>query len=73
MKQTVFVVEDDPDIAELLHFNLDREGFLVKLESHGDKAFDRIIKDPPVIIPNIKVHEQQNDCRGNKRQKEDFT
>jgi phosphate regulon transcriptional regulator PhoB len=50
MKYRIFVVEDDPDIAELILFNLDKEGFKVKQESNGEKAYDEIIKNPPDLL-----------------------
>ncbi|MBN2366130.1 MAG: response regulator [Calditrichaeota bacterium] len=50
MKATIFVVEDDPDILEILQFNLDKEGFRVKLEKNGEKAFEAISAHPPDLI-----------------------
>ena len=50
MKQTVFIVEDDPDISEILLFNLDKEGFRVKMEKNGDKAYDAILEKPPDLV-----------------------
>lgn len=50
MRNTIFVVEDDEDIAELLQFNLDKEGFKVKLEANGEKAYDEIIAQPPDLL-----------------------
>ena len=50
MKYTIFVAEDDPDIAELLQFNLDKEGFKVRQEANGEKAYDAVIKNPPNLL-----------------------
>ncbi|MBU1096667.1 MAG: DNA-binding response regulator [Ignavibacteriae bacterium HGW-Ignavibacteriae-2] len=50
MKPTVFIVEDNTDIAELIQFNLDIAGFNTVLESHGTRAYERIIKDPPDLV-----------------------
>ena len=50
MKSLIFVVEDDPDIAELLQFNLDKEGYKVKVESNGEKAYDTILAKPPDLL-----------------------
>ncbi len=50
MKPTIFVVEDDPDILELLQFNLDKEGFRVKLEKNGEKAFESISANLPDLV-----------------------
>jgi phosphate regulon transcriptional regulator PhoB len=50
MKSLIYVVEDDPDIAELLQFNLDKEGYKVKVESNGEKAYDEILARPPDLL-----------------------
>lgn len=50
MKQTVFIVEDDPDISEILLFNLDKEGFRVKIEKNGDKAYNTLLEKPPDLL-----------------------
>jgi len=50
MRQTIYIVEDDSDISEILQFNLDKEGFRVKLEKNGDKAYDAIMEKPPDLL-----------------------
>jgi len=56
MKQNIFVVEDDADIAELLYFNLEKEGFKVKTEKNGEKAFDQILnKTPDLLILDLNL------------------
>ncbi|MEJ2048395.1 MAG: response regulator [Calditrichota bacterium] len=50
MKHNIYVVEDDTDIAELLYFNLEKEGFKVKTEKNGEKAFDEILKKTPDLL-----------------------
>lgn len=50
VSHTVFIVEDDADICELLEFNLDKEGYRVKVETNGDKAFDAILNHPPDLL-----------------------
>ncbi len=49
-KYSIHIVEDDPDIGELLTFNLDKEGYRVKLETNGDKAFDKLVENPPDLL-----------------------
>jgi len=46
----ILVVEDEPDIAEVLQFNLDRAGFLVEVERRGDAALEAIRRQPPELI-----------------------
>jgi phosphate regulon transcriptional regulator PhoB len=50
MKQTIFVLEDDSDISELISFNLEKQGYRVKTEKNGQKAFDLIVKQPPDLL-----------------------
>src|SRR5919199_4577432 len=52
MNRPVLIVEDDPDIAEGLRYNLEREGFTTVVAASGEKglaaALDR--KNPPSLI-----------------------
>lgn len=48
-KKTVFIVEDEEDIIELISFNLKREGYNVDVATDGDDAIDTI----PQIIPDL--------------------
>ncbi|NLT51269.1 MAG: response regulator [Ignavibacteria bacterium] len=50
MKTRIYIVEDDPDIAELLDFNLQSSGYETKSEPNGKKAYDMIMKDPPDLL-----------------------
>jgi DNA-binding response OmpR family regulator len=49
-KKTIFVLEDDPDIGELLEFNLVNTGYSVLLEKSGLKGFDLIKTKPPDLL-----------------------
>jgi two-component system phosphate regulon response regulator PhoB len=46
----ILLVEDEPDIAEVLQYNLEKEGFEVQVESRGDAAFDRIRGELPDLL-----------------------
>jgi DNA-binding response OmpR family regulator len=52
MSKPVLIIEDDPDIAEGLRYNLEREGFAARVAETGEKglqaALDR--KSPPALI-----------------------
>ncbi|MFY7927405.1 MAG: response regulator, partial [Oligoflexus sp.] len=39
----ILVIEDDPDIRELLGYNLTREGFEVSLCSNGQEGLERAL------------------------------
>jgi two-component system phosphate regulon response regulator PhoB len=46
----ILLVEDEPDIAEVLRYNLEKEGFDVDLEERGDTALERLRKEPPDLL-----------------------
>ncbi len=46
----ILLVEDEPDIAEVLRYNLEKEGFEVDVETRGDSALERIQSDPPDLL-----------------------
>ena len=46
----ILVVEDEPDIAEVLQFNLERGGFVVSIERRGDSALEAIRRRPPDLV-----------------------
>ena len=46
----ILVVEDEPDIAEVLQYNLEKEGFEVVVEPRGDSALDAVRKSPPDLM-----------------------
>ena len=49
-KQRVLVVEDEPDIAELVRYHLEQEGFAASVVDDGEKAFDLIRQRQPALI-----------------------
>ncbi|MFN7962860.1 MAG: response regulator [Thermoanaerobaculia bacterium] len=51
MTQTrIALVEDEPDIAEVLRYNLEKEGFEVETVTRGDQALELIRRQPPQLI-----------------------
>ena len=50
MPDTVFIVEDDYDIAEVLRFNLEHKGYKVIWEENGENAYEKIIKNVPDLL-----------------------
>jgi two-component system phosphate regulon response regulator PhoB len=46
----IALVEDEPDIAEVLRYNLEREGFEVECHGRGDAALAAIQRRPPDLI-----------------------
>ena len=49
-KQTILVVDDDPNIAQLVKLYLEKEGFEVALETRGDEAVAAFQKNPPSLM-----------------------
>ena len=50
MKKTVFVVEDEADIAGLMKFNLEAAGYLVKRFDRAEPALLQAMNDPPALF-----------------------
>jgi DNA-binding response OmpR family regulator len=46
----VLVVDDDPDILDLISFNLSRAGFDCLLAADGASALDAIMRKPPDLV-----------------------
>ena len=49
-KQTILIVEDEPDIADLIRFHLTREGFDAGIVPSGRIALDVLRKRPPDLL-----------------------
>ena len=49
-KQTIMVVDDDPNIAQLVKLYLEKEGFEVTVETRGDDAVAAFQKNPPSLM-----------------------
>jgi two-component system alkaline phosphatase synthesis response regulator PhoP len=50
MQGTILVVEDDPDIAELVEYNLSREGYSIICADTGDGGLRRAMADAPSLV-----------------------
>ncbi len=46
----ILIVEDEPDLAEALVYNLRKEGFEVQVRDRGDTALEAIRRDPPDLV-----------------------
>jgi two-component system phosphate regulon response regulator PhoB len=49
-KASILVVEDDRDIAELVEYNLVREGYAVSLAEDGESAVEQALKLNPALV-----------------------
>lgn len=48
--ESVLIVEDEPDIGDLIRFHVDREGLPSRVIRSGRTALDEIRKEPPRLI-----------------------
>jgi two-component system alkaline phosphatase synthesis response regulator PhoP len=62
MKKTgirILLVDDDPDVIEIIRFNLDQEGYLISAASDGERAIEEADREVPhliimdVMMPNM--------------------
>ena len=47
---SIIVVEDEADIADLVKYNLEKEGFRAIVATDGEKALERIRTSPPALV-----------------------
>lgn len=48
--QTIMVVDDDPNIANLVKLYLEKEGYAVQIQSTGDGALAAFTANPPSLV-----------------------
>jgi two-component system phosphate regulon response regulator PhoB len=49
-KERILVIEDEPDILEMIRYNLDREGYRVSAVVNGEDGFERAHQDAPDLV-----------------------
>lgn len=50
MNVKIIIIEDDPDICEILEYNLKQEDFDVEVFHDGQKGLDAILTEPPDLV-----------------------
>jgi len=50
MPSRILIVEDDPDIAEALRYNLEKAGFEAQCAEHGERALELLSERPPDLV-----------------------
>ncbi len=48
--ETILIVEDEPDIGELIRFHVDQEGHPAQVVQSGLSAWEKINQDPPRLV-----------------------
>lgn len=49
-QQTILLVDDDPNISQLIRLYLEKEGFCVVTSARGDDALEIFRRDPPDLL-----------------------
>ena len=49
-RQSILIVDDDPNIAQLVRLYLEKEGYDVSVQTRGDEAVAAFQKNPPSLI-----------------------
>ena len=56
MGRDVLIIEDEPNIVEVIRFILSRDGWRVSTHSDGRTAFDKLcLKQPDVVILDVML------------------
>jgi DNA-binding response OmpR family regulator len=58
MNQQILIIEDEPDIAESLHYNFERDGFKAQIAESGEKGLRLALSDagaPSLIILDLML------------------
>ncbi len=55
-REKILVIEDDADIAELMEYNLAREGFVVKVARSGEEGLSLAkLRRPDIILLDLML------------------
>jgi len=49
-RERILLIEDEPDIAEVLQYNLQKEGFEVEAARRGDTGLEAVRRDAPDLV-----------------------
>jgi len=49
-RERILLIEDEPDIAEVLQYNLEKEGFEVEIAHRGDSGLEALRRQAPDLI-----------------------
>ncbi|SHI16414.1 response regulator YycF [Sporanaerobacter acetigenes] len=50
MDKKILVVDDEKSIADILKFNLEKEGFMVEVAYDGEEAIEKVFKTSPDLV-----------------------
>jgi len=49
-RERILLIEDEPDIAEVLQYNLEKEGFAVEVARRGDSGLEALRREPADLL-----------------------
>ncbi|HEX3556260.1 MAG TPA: response regulator [Thermoanaerobaculia bacterium] len=49
-QERILLIEDEPDIAEVLQYNLEKEGFAVEVARRGDTGLEALRREPADLL-----------------------
>ncbi len=55
MKHKMLIVDDEPDIREIIRYNLEQENYIAIEAENGDEALDQLKNNPDLIILDIMM------------------
>jgi len=70
MRETILIVDDEPDILEMLKYNLQKEGYTVLTAKNGTTALEEIKRNPKLVLLDVMMPEMDGweVCRRIKRE-----
>ncbi|MDH4069005.1 MAG: response regulator, partial [Ignavibacteria bacterium] len=57
MRKTILVVDDEPDIVDLISYNLKKEGYNVITACDGRSAIEQAASGPDLVILDVMMPE----------------
>ncbi|MGI6074140.1 MAG: response regulator transcription factor [Fermentimonas sp.] len=55
MEQRILVVDDEPDICEILQYNLEKEGYIVDVAHSGEEAYEMLTDVHNLVILDVMM------------------
>lgn len=72
-KTAILIVDDEPDIREILQFNLENEGYLIDQASSAEEAMDKLLPNHKLILLDVMMGEMSGFKLADKLRKEGNT
>ena len=50
MNSTILIIEDEKDLAQLIAYNLQQEGYRTKVCGDGEEGYEKALREGPELI-----------------------